>query len=567
MELKINPEYEALLPKLSLEKYFSLKNSIKADGLWHPLTVNSQGIILDGHNRFHVCVELGIEPSCEIRDFSDPLLEKKFVIESNLDRRHLNPFQMVELGLPLLAIEEELAKRRQGTRTDLGELPANSGRMFGNTRDIVSEKIGVKHSIFEYAKTVLELGSEDLKEKCRSGEWSISFAYGQIRGKPAVVAAKRAATELTVGNELEAEAKMPETADELEEASKLLKAEAKRKRAEVEAAKTPEQKAREAEDKVESDRQKAEQKTKKAEEKAAKKAAEEAEKNRKAEEKKHQDEERKLKEDEEREARENQIRKEEREKAEDQRKKDEEERKQKELREVSRVTLEEYEERLKTMRREDLKNKLKEECAQGVFIPLPEGKYRCLVIDPPWPMQKIEREVRPNQVKELDYPTMTLEEIADLPIPKLANEGGCHVYLWVTHRFLPDGLAFFEKWGVSYQCVLTWVKNVGFTPYSWMYSTEHVLFGRIGSLELLKLGKRLDTNAKRLDSNVELDNNGFIDNLMAFNADVREHSRKPDIFYTLVKEVSPKPRLDMFSREKREGFIPWGNEVNKFNAI
>lgn len=177
-------------------------------------------------------------------------------------------------------------------------------------------------------------------------------------------------------------------------------------------------------------------------------------------------------------------------------------------------------------------------------VPLPEGKYRCLVIDPPWPMQKIEREVRPNQAKELDYPTMTFEEIADLPVPEFAVEDGCHVYLWITHRFLPDGLALFDNWGVNYQCVLTWVKNVGFTPYSWMYSTEHILFGRIGDLELLKLGKRLN-----------------------FKANVREHSRKPNKFYKLVREVSPEPRLDMFSREKHEGFKQWGNEVDKFNAV
>jgi len=548
MELKINPEYEALLPKLSLEKYFSLKNSIKADGLWHPVTVNSRGIILDGHNRYHACVELDIEPSCEIKDFSDPLLEKKFVIESNLDRRHLNDFQMVELSIHLLPIYEELMRERMSEAGKLGvEIREGRGGSFeptllqgeGRARDIVAGKAGISSTTFERAKAVLELGTEELKEACRSGDMSISSAYDKVKGRNRVDVAKKAVTSLSVEDDVESEAKIPETADDFERASKVLKDEAKRLRAEAESLKTPEQKAREAEDKVESDRQKAEQKAKKAEEKAADEA-----------EKKRQEEERKLREDEEREAREEQIRKEEREKAEDQRKKDEEERKQKELRELSRATLEEYEESLNALRREDLKNKLKEECTQRIFVPLPEGKYRCLVIDPPWPMQKIEREVRPNQFKELDYPTMTLEEIVDLPIPKLADEGGCHIYLWVTHKFLPDGLALFDKWGVIYQCVLTWVKNVGFSPYSWMYSTEHVLFGRIGSLELLKLGKRLDFNIK-----------------LDFNADVREHSRKPEVFYARVLDVSPEPRLDMFSREKHEGFIPWGNEVNKFNAI
>jgi N6-adenosine-specific RNA methylase IME4 len=88
---------------------------------------------------------------------------------------------------------------------------------------------------------------------------------------------------------------------------------------------------------------------------------------------------------------------------------------------------------------------------------------------------------------------------------------------------------------------MTWVKNVGITPFSWMYSTEHVLFCTKGSLPLLEIGRRLD-----------------------FSAKVREHSRKPDVFYDLVREVSPGPRLDVFSREKREGFDQYGNEVDKY---
>ena len=45
---------------------------------------------------------------------------------------------------------------------------------------------------------------------------------------------------------------------------------------------------------------------------------------------------------------------------------------------------------------------------------------------------------------------------------------------------------------------------------------------------------------------------------------VREHSSKPDSFYDLVREVSPEPRIDIFSRELREGFEQYGNETTKF---
>jgi hypothetical protein len=48
-------------------------------------------------------------------------------------------------------------------------------------------------------------------------------------------------------------------------------------------------------------------------------------------------------------------------------------------------------------------------------IPPPIGKYATVVIDPPWPMQKIEREVAPNQYA-FDYPVMEVEDIAQLRI-------------------------------------------------------------------------------------------------------------------------------------------------------
>ena len=176
--------------------------------------------------------------------------------------------------------------------------------------------------------------------------------------------------------------------------------------------------------------------------------------------------------------------------------------------------------------------------------PFPDKKYNCIVIDPPWPVVKIEREVHPDQGVALAYPTMTLDEIAALPVPDSANPRGCHVYLWTTHKLLPAALGIIKSWGFRYQCLLTWVKNRGFTPFSWMYSTEHVIFARVGNLPLLRNGLRLD-----------------------FTGKVREHSRKPDEFFELVCQASPGPRLEMFSRESREGFDHWGAEVGYFDSV
>lgn len=178
----------------------------------------------------------------------------------------------------------------------------------------------------------------------------------------------------------------------------------------------------------------------------------------------------------------------------------------------------------------------REEAAQ---TPPPTGKYKTIVIDPPWPVEKIEREERPNQGEYLDYPTMTLEQIRALDIRSLAFEDGCHLYLWTTQKYLPEAIDMVGLWGFNYQCVFTWVKPTGMTPYSWMYNTELVVFARRGALDLQRHGLKL-----------------------SFEAPIVGHSVKPDVFYTeRVVPASPEPRLEMFARKARKGFVVWGNEV------
>jgi ParB-like chromosome segregation protein Spo0J len=75
IKLMIHPEYERLVPPLSREEYSALRDSIKEEGLHYPLIINSQGIILDGHNRFKACAELGVmlaEKDWIVKEFGDP---------------------------------------------------------------------------------------------------------------------------------------------------------------------------------------------------------------------------------------------------------------------------------------------------------------------------------------------------------------------------------------------------------------------------------------------------------------------------------------------------------------
>jgi ParB-like chromosome segregation protein Spo0J len=187
MSLRLNPEYDKLLPKMSEEEFAELKNSIKTEGQHYPIIVNEDLEVLDGHHRFRACTELGLEPDFEVRKFDEKLLEKKFVIEANLRRRHLNNFQLIELAIPLLEIEKTLAKKRQSKggkngrdmQLGLASDDAEPGPKAKATEE-VAKKAGVSTRTLERGKKIIEKASEDDKQKLRDGKTSISKVYQEI---------------------------------------------------------------------------------------------------------------------------------------------------------------------------------------------------------------------------------------------------------------------------------------------------------------------------------------------------------------------------------------------------
>jgi N6-adenosine-specific RNA methylase IME4 len=167
----------------------------------------------------------------------------------------------------------------------------------------------------------------------------------------------------------------------------------------------------------------------------------------------------------------------------------------------------------------------------------PSGEYDVVVIDPPWPIEKVERDVRPNQHGK-PYRTMTVEEIRDETI--IPASQNCHVFLWTTHRFLPDALRLLLSWELRYVCMFVWRKPGGFQPIGLpQYNCEFVLYARKGS------PKFVDTKAFPV----------------CFDAPRGQHSEKPDVFFETLCRCTAGRRISIYERKQRDGFDSWGDEA------
>lgn len=177
-------------------------------------------------------------------------------------------------------------------------------------------------------------------------------------------------------------------------------------------------------------------------------------------------------------------------------------------------------------------------------------KFRTVLADPPWQFENRTGKVAPEHKRLSRYPTMTLQEIKDLPVSEVTAETA-HLYLWVPNALLLEGLEVLKAWGFTYKTNIVWHKirkdggpdgrGVGFY---FRNTTELVLFGIKG-----KNGRTLAPGRRQVN---------------IIKARKREHSRKPDELYEIIEKCSMGPYLELFARGARPGWSVWGNQAEDY---
>jgi len=168
-------------------------------------------------------------------------------------------------------------------------------------------------------------------------------------------------------------------------------------------------------------------------------------------------------------------------------------------------------------------------------------KYQIIYADPPW---RYNDKMKGHQGAETHYRTMGIEEIKGLPIKELGGVDSV-LFMWVVNPLLPEAFEVINSWGYKYKTVAfcwnkqtkngKWVSNLG----RWT----------MGNIELCLLATR--GTPKRIIKNIK----------QLVIAERKRHSEKPqEVRNRIVELMGDLPRIELFARQKTEGWDTWGNE-------
>ena len=164
------------------------------------------------------------------------------------------------------------------------------------------------------------------------------------------------------------------------------------------------------------------------------------------------------------------------------------------------------------------------------------GLYDVISVDPPWQYGR-EYDAVSSRVAS-PYPEMSIEQIKAIELP---FKDDAVLFLWTTHKFLPDSFEILKHWGFEYKATIVWNKEKMGMGAWFRMQCEFCQFAIKGTPFFNNTTERDIITEQR-----------------------REHSRKPDSFFQMVNKVCTGKKLEYFAREKRNGWDVFGNDTAKF---
>jgi N6-adenosine-specific RNA methylase IME4 len=171
-----------------------------------------------------------------------------------------------------------------------------------------------------------------------------------------------------------------------------------------------------------------------------------------------------------------------------------------------------------------------------------DRKYGCLCVDPPWSFKDKGSRVAPEQAPGGAYRTLSIEDIATLPLGVLA-ERRAHLYLWTTDSHIESALSLVRHWGFDYKHQIVWVKRG--VSGKLQISMGHY-FRKAHEVCLFATRGKQPALVHDLPS--------------VIFAPRGRHSAKPELLQDCAEKLSPGPYLEMFGRRQRPGWDVWGND-------
>lgn len=179
MSIRIDKEFESLIPPLSDEEFKQLEDNCVKDGIRDPLVLwrvpNGDDILIDGHNRWKIAAHhTGIPFETVHMTFDNRDEVKAWIIKNQFGRRNLSAYDRSVLALKLKPLIAEKAKGRQiqGGKEKVVQKSAQA-----KTRDELAKVAGVSHDTIHKVEKIEAEASESTKQAVREGKMSINQAY------------------------------------------------------------------------------------------------------------------------------------------------------------------------------------------------------------------------------------------------------------------------------------------------------------------------------------------------------------------------------------------------------